>query len=84
MINLNSYTIENYLYKIGDTAKLGKETMKIEAIVNINENVFFFCSKISGIFILNISKDVSLALSTSPIHALSFHHHNKLSLTNTE
>lgn len=84
MINLNSYTIQNYLYKIGDTTTIGKETMKIESIVNINENVFFFCSKTSGYFILNISEGVSLAMTITPIHALSFHHHAKLSLTNNE
>ena len=56
MTNLNSYTIENYLYKIGDTLKLGKDTLKIESIVSINDTVFFFCSKLAGHFHSRVSE----------------------------
>jgi hypothetical protein len=84
MTNLNTYTIDNYLYRIGDTLKLGRETLKIESIMSVNDVVFFFCSKVNGNFAIRISEDVMISLPISPMPALSFHHHSKLSLTNKE
>jgi|694.fasta_scaffold14920_19 hypothetical protein len=82
MTNLNSYTIDNYLYKIGDTLKLGKDTLKIESIVSINDTVFFFCSKLGGHFHSRVSENITISLSMSAMPALLFHHHAKLSLLN--
>jgi len=50
MTNLNSYTIENYLYKLGNEYSLNQDTMKIESIINVNNTIFFFCSKKEGFF----------------------------------
>jgi hypothetical protein len=82
MTNLNSYTIDNYLYKIGDTLKLGKDTLKIVSIVSINDTVFFFCSKLGGHFHSRVSENITISLSMSAMPALLFHHHAKLSLLN--
>lgn len=84
MTNLNSYTIDNYLYRIGDTLKLGRETLKIESIMSVNDVVFFFCSKIGGNFAIRISEDVMISLPISAMPALSFHHYSKLSLISKE
>ena len=82
MTNLNSYTIENHLYTLGDTLKLGKDTLKIESIVSINDTVFFFCSKTGGHFHSRLSENIMISLSISAMPALLFHHHAKLSLLN--
>ena len=73
MTNLNSYTIENYLYKVGNEYYLEKQTMKIEAIVLVNETVFFFCSKKEGNFNARVSETKSISSSIVSVNALIFH-----------
>lgn len=80
MTILNAYTIENYLYNIGDTLMMGNDTVKIESIVNVNGTVFFFLSKSNGYFSVKVSQDTTIAVAISPMPALLFHHHNKLLL----
>jgi len=83
MTNLNTYTIENHLYRIGDTLQLGRDTLKIESIINVNDVVFFFCSKVNGNFAIRVSENIMISLPISPMPALLYHHHAKLSLLNT-
>lgn len=73
MTNLNSYTIENYLYKVGNEYYLEKQTMKIEAIILVNETVFFFCSKKEGNFNARVSETKSISSSIVSVNALVFH-----------
>ena len=73
MTNLNSYTIENYLYKLGNEYSLNQDTMKIESIINVNNTIFFFCSKKEGFFQAKISETKSIASTIIPVNALIFH-----------
>lgn len=77
MTNLNSYTIENHLYRLGDTITIDKDLVKIETIVSINDVVFFFCSKSNGYFVSRISSEKTIALGITAIPALIFHHYAK-------
>lgn len=84
MINLNTYLIENQLYSIGDTLIMGNDTIKIESIINVNETVFFFCSKLNGQFSMKIDSNTTLFISISPMPALSFHHLHKRMLAQNQ
>lgn len=83
MTNLNSYSIENYQYRLGDTLTINKDLVKIESIVSVNNVVFFFCSKSNGYFMSRVSSDKTIALEITPIPALIFHHYSKSSVNNS-
>lgn len=82
MTNLNSYNIENYQYRLGDTITIDKDLVKIESIISVNDVVFFFCSKSNGYFVSRVSSDKTIALGITAIPALIFHHYSKSSVTN--
>lgn len=73
MTNLNSYTIENHLYTVGNEYLLKNETLKIESVIKVNDSVFFFCSKKEGLFPVRISETKSVTSTVVPINALVFH-----------
>lgn len=84
MTNLNSYSIENYQYRLGDTITIDKDLVKIESIVSVNDVVFFFCSKSNGYFMSRVSSDKTIALGITPIAALIFHHYAKSLIANNQ
>ena len=73
MTNLNSYIIDNHLYKVGNVYLLQNETMNIESIINVNGSVFFFCSKTEGSFMTKVSQTKSIVSTIMPINAIVFH-----------
>lgn len=77
MTNLNSYTIDNHLYRLGDEYIFGKDQLKIESIVSIVDHVFFFCSKKDGKFTINVTQTRIVAPEIVPINAMIFHHNVK-------
>ena len=77
MTNLNSYTIDNHLYRLGDEYLFGQDQLKIEAITNIAETVFFFCSKKNGKFTIRINPERIVSAEITPINAMVFHHNVK-------
>jgi hypothetical protein len=84
MTNLNSYSIENYQYKLGDTITIDKDLVKIESIISVNDVVFFFCSKSNGYFVSRVSSDKTIALGITPMPALIFHHYAKSLIANNQ
>jgi hypothetical protein len=84
MTNLNSYTIENYQYRVGDSYMFGNEELKIESIMNVNDSVFFFCSKTVDNFLIKIGPVTTVQCSIMPIHCLVFHNRVKLTVTVNE
>jgi hypothetical protein len=77
MTNLNSYTIENHLYRIGDEYLFGRDQLKIESIISIIDTVFFFCSKKESKFTIRITTNRTVASDIMPINAMVFHHNIK-------
>jgi hypothetical protein len=73
MTNLNSYSIQNYLYKVGSEYIFDKQTMKIESIIMVLDTVFFFCSKPDSQFYTKISATDRITSNIMPINALVFH-----------
>lgn len=80
MTNLNSYTIENHLYRLGDTYTFHTEQLKIEAMISVLDTVYFFCSKVNGKFTLRIGENKSVTTGIVPINSMIFHHNAILSL----
>lgn len=75
MTNLNSYTIGEYLYNVGNQYVIGNNTLKIEAIINVNSDVYFICSRVGqSTFDVKVSFTTHITVSTTPIHSLMFHH----------
>jgi hypothetical protein len=84
MTNLNSYTIENHQYRLGDLYMFANEELKIESIINVNDSVFFFCSKTSGTFGIKVGPVTTVQSAIMPIHCLVFHNRVKLTMTASE
>ena len=80
MTNLNSYTIQNHLYKLGDVYTFHTDQLKIEAMISVLDTVYFFCSKVNGKFTLRIGENNSVVTDIVPINSMIFHHNAKLSL----
>lgn len=75
MTNLNSYTIAEHLYTIGNQYVMGSTTFKIESIINVNDTVFFFCSRIGEkTHTVRVTSTVLVETPITPIHSLIFHH----------
>ena len=77
MTNLNSYTIENHLYRIGDEYLFGQDQLKIESIISVIDTVFFFCSKKESKFTIRVTSDRMVACDIVPINSMVFHHNVK-------
>lgn len=84
MTNLNSYTIENHLYRIGDIYTFYNDTLKIESIVSVLDTVYFFCSRVNGKFTLRIAEDKTVSTGITAINSLIFHHNTKLLVEKTQ
>mgnify|MGYP000046783571 CR=1 FL=1 len=84
MTNLNSYTIENSLYRLGDTYTFYNDTLKIESIVSVLDTVYFFCSRINGKFTLRIAENKSVVTGITAINSLIFHHNSRLLVEKTQ
>jgi hypothetical protein len=75
MTNLNSYTIGNHLYRVGDEYTIGPDTFKIEVIINVLDSVFFYCTKKNNEdFNMTVSRNTSVTSKTIPIFSMVFHH----------
>lgn len=73
MINLTTYKIDTYLYKVEDEYTFPNETLIIKTILLVNDNVYFFCEKKNDKFRLRASATSEVAVSILPIHAVIFH-----------
>lgn len=75
MTNLNSYTIDNHLYRVGDEYTIGPDTLKIELIMSVLDSVFFYCTKKNNEdFKMTVSRNTSVTSKTIPIFSMVFHH----------
>lgn len=80
MINLNSYTIDSYIYKVDDEFSFTNETLIIKSIVLVNNDCYFFCEKKNDKFRLKASATIEVAVTVLPIHPIVFH--NRVLMTN--